>query len=237
LYLEPHVKDTKKEASEKESNDVQKTPKSEKKKTNERIILANISQSPVRKAEPLKSSPEKKIVTPKSALKVAPKSFVATSVRTPKKITSFKVPEKPKVQRADDKLNERLQELQSQFEQLSMLRQTTAEQLLDDYKKAAETRFAASQNLISSLRAENALLKERVSSLSSKSSRESNVSMLSMVSSNTTASSSNLIFLYKNLSGLSIEPVDENRWDCSIEGRQGGTFFNCFLLNLTFIRI
>lgn len=214
-----------KDQVEPNEEETQKTTKSEKKKTirsTERIILANINQSPVKKVEPVNMmSPEKKTATPKSAMKAPPKFFVPVSVKTPKKTTSFKEPES-NINGSNDKLNERLQELQSQFEKLSMLRTTAAEQLLEDYKKNSEARFAASQNLISSLRAENALLKERVSSLTSKSSRESNVSMLSMMSTNTTAASSNLIYLYKNLSGLSIEPVDENKWNCSIEGRQGG---------------
>lgn len=69
-------------------------------------------------------------------------------------------------------------------------------------------------------------MKDRIASLTAngKSSRESNVSMLSHMTSGGVVTS-NLVCLYRNLSGLSIEPIDENHWECSIEGRQGSYDF------------
>jgi len=65
-------------------------------------------------------------------------------------------------------------ELKERFEQLTMMRTTTAEKLLQDYKRIAETRiqgilgsiedfiiFIAAENLIESLKNENELVKKQ----------------------------------------------------------------------------
>lgn len=91
--------------------------------------------------------------------------------------------EEYEMETADIEYNEELAtqfvDLQKRFEQLNMLRTTSAEQLFADYKKAAEARDQSAQVLIESLRNENSLLKERLES-QNKSRRDSNISMISV---------------------------------------------------------
>jgi len=82
----------------------------------------------------------------------------------------------------NEELATQFAELQKRFEQLNMLRTTSAEQLFADYKKAAEARDQSAQVLIESLRNENSLLKERLES-QNKSRRDSNISMISVTTS------------------------------------------------------
>lgn len=128
--------------------------------------------------------------------------------------------------KAYEQLERQFEELRERFEKLSMLKHSSAERLLEEYKKAAATRDAATQSLIEGLRSENALLKERLDTQIATSSRESNVSTLSTATSaGASMETASIIRLYKSLCGLEVLTLAEDKWACTLEGRTGSYAF------------
>lgn len=183
----------------------------------------------VSKRQTMEKTPLKNQITERAVSKPAllEKPVQKSAVSPVKKVA----PPKPQ----DDDLAARFDDLQRRFEQLNMLRTTNAEKLLSEYKRTAETRDHAAQKLIESLKNENALLKERVES-QTRSRRDSNVSVMSTTSVGTSIEARNVILLfviisyccleniielYRNLCGLSMETLEENKWSCTVEGRHG----------------
>lgn len=127
-------------------------------------------------------------------------------------------------------------ELRQKFDQLSMLRTTAAEQLLEEYKKSAEQRIQAAERLIESLRQENNDLRTRTAQAALSPSppplpRLSDVSSLSTQEEPLRTARSvggsalgPIIELYQSLTGLAISATEDsdNLWRCTIAGRQGG---------------
>lgn len=137
--------------------------------------------------------------------------------------------------KAYEQLERQFEELRERFEKLSMLKHSSAEQLLGEYKKAAATRDAATQSLIEGLRSENALLKERLDTQIAKSSRESNVSTLSTATSaGASVEAASIIRLYKSLCGLEVLALAEDKWACTLEGRTGSYAFELELAEAEF---
>lgn len=137
---------------------VEKTPS--KNGGGQRMKLLKTPVKPVKKKEPVVES--------------ADTDF--EEIITTKPILHKKTAEPAKA--VDLDMKKRFEELQSRFEKLSLLRQTDAEKLLDEYRKGAETRDHAAEKLVDSLKSENALLKERLENLT-RSRRDSNVSVMS----------------------------------------------------------
>lgn len=147
--------------------------------------------------------------------------------------------------------NKLIDELKAKFDQLSMLRTTAAESLLEEYKTSAERRISAAEGMIEALRRENELLRQQQQHQSQEhapgpvgrpvlTGRSSDVSISSRpddpnskaVVGNSGASRwrfvvsdvGSLLELYRNLSGLQLVPDDEHSqcWHCSLGGRLGG---------------
>lgn len=101
------------------------------KTSDDRVIMPN-----------LMSSPTKKSTTPKIVKKGA--NPIVPIPRSPKKVSISMAALKNSSEFA--KLEERIGNLRTQFEQLSMLRSTSAETLLDEYKKNVAIRDKGTTN-------------------------------------------------------------------------------------------
>lgn len=117
-----------------------------------RIILPGLMTSPVRKpvttssAKNAAASPIRPTVMPGSILAAPLNPPTPSAVKTVKKVTlppletAAATSSSSKDQLTIRKLESQLAELQAQFEQLSILRHTSAEKLLEDFRKQAASR-------------------------------------------------------------------------------------------------
>lgn len=123
-----------------------------------------------------------------------------------------------------------IEELRQNFQQLTMLRTTAAEALLEEYKKTSEERITAAERVIESLKRENEALKKSCEAaiVPRTPSRLSDVSTLATERTDLVRP---LLDLYENLSGLRVSAdLDQPRlWHCSIAGRQGEFAFDLTL--------